>query len=174
MLDIKVDGVGLYIDHMEATPAAVDKAARRAINKTVRWAKVQIAREAASRLNMNVGKIKKALVIDPAKSKKLEAVVSLSRKGGIVKAIDLGAARQRKDGVRIRGRFYKGAFLARMPGGHQGVFRRKNAARLPIQELFMLLAPRISEIMEELGGDPVRRYLERTFQHELKFALGQL
>ena len=52
----------------------------------------------------------------------------------------------RKSGARSK---IQGAFVAKMPTGHVGIFRRKGAAKLPIQEIF---GPRISDIVGKNAG----------------------
>jgi hypothetical protein len=70
----------------------------------------------------------------------------------------------------------KGGFLARMASGHEGIFRRQGAARLPIEELLgsrpvdPLLKPGEAEAVRERGA----RSMRGTFERMLPIELGKL
>ena len=70
------------------------------------------------------------------KKKSLRARIRVGKIG--LPLIDLGAKQTKKRGVTVRMRgkrtAVEGAFIQRMPGGHDGVFKRKRESRFPIIE----------------------------------------
>lgn len=164
----------LFLDALEATPKQIQTAARRALNKTARWMRTTIARKVAKEKDVGVGLIRKSIKLDTASGQKFSSELKLGRRSRVVSAYKTGRARQTKKGVRVKGRFYEGAFIATMPKtGHKGVYRRKGKERFPLQEMYFVIAPAIQAAMEEYVGDKGQRYLQRTFNHELKFVMSK-
>lgn len=176
MLNIKqdpYDGLVIFLDHLEATEKHIQIAANRTIRKTVRWLKTAISRQVARDRKLNVGTIKEALKIN-ASTASLSQRLYLSKHSRVIKAYKAGKARQTKKGVRIRNHFFDNAFIATMKStGHTGIFRRKGKERLPLQEMYIVIAPSIQQAMEEYVGDKGRAYMERTFNHELKYVMAR-
>lgn len=87
-------------------------------------------------------------------------------------------ARQTKRGVsyKLPGGAGKidSAFIATMRSGHMGVFKRKGARRLPIQELYGPSLPRVFEKVRPLGLARGEEALATNLQHEFKFAMQQV
>ncbi len=110
----------------------------RALNKTATTARAEISRELSSRVGIRVTKIKDLVRLHKATSSNWRAAITLS--GRRFSLVDL-KARQIKGGVSYRQAstrsrvLIKSAFIATMPSGHVGAFRRKDRSRLPIQEL---------------------------------------
>ena len=59
------------------------------------------------------------------------------------------------------------AFMATMPRGYRGIFKRVGRTALPIQEIKLPLEPEASRIIENLVNYEVERIFEKYFTHEL-------
>ena len=147
----------------------IERAMLRAINKTARWLRTRIAREVATELNVKVGLARNSLQLRMASRHGLNASVGLNPKASRIKAVDLGQPKQNKAGVRVGRHSFRGAFIATMPSGHTGVFRRKGKARLPIQEMHVSLTAAMADAMESITDQGGMAYLQKTFAHELQF-----
>ncbi len=80
--------------------------------------------------------------------------------------IKFGKPRQTAQGVRVGSNVVDGTFVATMPSGHTGVYRRKTKARLPITE--------VTQSFEPIRA-PLTRALEQTAkQHYEQSILEQL
>lgn len=65
------------------------------------------------------------------------------------------------------------AFIATMPTGHRGVFKRRGNARLPIVELFGPSLPHVFAKHLPLGQARAKEALLSNLQSELRFALSR-
>ena len=156
---------------LTATEKQLQVAAIRAINKTARWARTQVARQTAKALSINVGAVRQGLVLVRAKQSNLHSVVGLSKGSGVIKAKQLGSVTQNASGVRVGNRQFDRAFLATMPNGHQGVFRRRGKARLPIQEVQIVVTGKMKQVMDDLASGPAFKQFELIFERELRYLL---
>ncbi|SMG65602.1 prophage LambdaW5, minor tail protein Z_ [methanotrophic bacterial endosymbiont of Bathymodiolus sp.] len=154
-----------------ASERQIKTAAVRALNKTARWMRTHIARQAAQSLNVRVGTIRKELVLLRAKGSNPYAGVAIGKASGVIKASELGSPRQNKQGTCVGKRQFDRSFMATMPSGHRGVFRRKGKSRLPIQEVQLVTTGRIANVMEELADKQAMSRFETLFEHELKYAM---
>ncbi len=149
----------------------IGTAAVRALNKTARWMRTHVAREAAQSLNVRVGLIRNGLILLRARASHPESGVALGKATGVIKAAELGTPRQNRRGTRVAKRQFDGAFIATMPTGHRGVFRRKGKSRLPIQEVQLVATGRIADVMEQLADRHAMARFERLFEHELRYLM---
>ena len=124
---------------LAAVPRGWPKAASRAVNKTAGAARTRIVREIAAETKLTPKYLRKRIWIRRASYTRLEALVRI---GGHEMPLIAFRARQTQKGVtymvvRSRGRqLMAGAFIATMPMGHKGVFKRRGAKRLPIDEQY--------------------------------------
>ena len=153
----------------QLTESQVTIATARALNKTARWLRTQVARETAKSLKLPVNKAKQGLMVLRANKQHLQAGIGLTKTAGVIKATQLGAARPTRQGVRTGQRFWSHAFTATMPSGHRGVFKRRGQARLPIQEMQLVVTGRMAKAMQMLADDKAAHYFEQTFAHELRY-----
>ena len=144
----------MAIRDRSATEQKIKTATTRALNRTSRWAKTRVARETADILNIRVGLVKETLVIVKARQSTLEATVGLSKKAGAIKAAKIGTVKQNKAGVRVGKKQFDRAFPATVKNGHFGAFRRKGKTRLPIQEVFIVITGKMSQVMDALQDGP--------------------
>lgn len=156
---------------LTATEQQVITAAVRALNKTARWARSHLASATAKKSNVKVGLVRNSLSVVRARPSKPSIVVGLNQKAGEIKAHKLGAARQNASGVRVAKRQFDHAFIAQMPNGHQGVFRRRSKSRLPIQEVQIVITGRLRDEMESLSERGLMDNFERIFERELNYLM---
>ena len=174
MTSITIDGSTQLVAELGEVPAKVERAMVRAINRALASGRTVMVREMARDLKMRAGDIREAMPIQEASLGR-----PAGRFGASPKRIPLIKfnARQTQRGVTAdtgQGRkVYPGAFIARMPTGHVGVFARKGRKRLPIVER---LGPSLGLIFAKyrpLGEARAREAFEQNFDHELAFARSQ-
>jgi hypothetical protein len=154
---------------MTASERQIETAAIRALNKTARWMRTHVAREVAQSLNVRVGAVRDGLILLRARAGRAQSGVALGKRAGVIKASELGAPRQNRRGARVGKRQFDKAFIATMPSGHQGVFRRKGKTRLPIREVQLVVTGRIANVMEALAERRAMSRFEQLFEHELRY-----
>lgn len=156
----------------------VAPAASSALNRTAREARTNSARElmgsVGKALGLSVSGFKKTIKLKRARVRNLIAALVVS--GSALPLARFGARKTAK-GVSAapwgKRRVHKGAFIAKMPSGRRGVFKRTSKNRLPIKELWGPSIPRVF-----LEGD-VQRSLKHTintnwpknFAHEIRYRL---
>lgn len=141
----------------------------RALNKTARWLRTHLASSTAKELDIKVGIVRNGLRVISAKRNRLEVVVGLDPKSGVVKAAKLGRASQNKRGVKAGKRQFDHAFLATMPNGHTGVFRRRGHSRYPIQEVQIVFTGRLKDAMEDMMDGPAMAQFDVFFEREMRY-----
>lgn len=156
---------------LTSTEQQLKTAATRALNKTARWLRVRVAGDTASQLNIKVSVVKAELVLLRARPNQPIAGVGLKRSGAVIKASTLGIPQQTSRGVRTGRKYWDGAFVANNRRGHQAVFRRRGKARLPIQELHIVVRDAMSDVMEHLSGGPAMQQFNKIFEHELRYVM---
>lgn len=133
------------------TPKVIPKIVSRAINRTTTTARAEIARKIAAEVKIKISDIKNKIGRTKATSRRWESILNI--KARRIPLMKFGA-KQTAKGVsytikKSGGRkFIESAFIATMKSGHQGVFKRKTAGRLPIIELF---GPSVGEVFEGSG-----------------------
>jgi hypothetical protein len=172
-LNLKVD-IKKADKYLRDVERDITKANVRALNKTAAKAKTIVSREIAQDIGMSIAPVKKQIKI--TKARPVRQVATLQATGKRVPLIKL-RARQVRRGVTYsagkgKGRkLVPGAFIASMPSGHKGVFKRRGRRRLPITELH---GPSIPQVFvkgrtERLVNDLVDKEFEIIFNRELKF-----
>lgn len=157
------------VTQLQLTDQQLQRAAMRALNKTARWLRTYIARETAAELSLPVRKVSNTIQLVRARRGDVKTTVGLSKKSGVINAIDAGSARQNQRGVRVGRRHYNHAFIATMPSGHRGIYRRKNRSRLPITEVKIVLTGRMKKIMESLADHGAIIQFEKILEREVRF-----
>jgi hypothetical protein len=161
----------------------LEKAKVRALNKVAAQAKVAASKEIrGAGYNMKAAAIKQKITIKRAVSG--DATVIIRCSGRPIPLIQF-SARETKAGVSVsvkNGRkLIKGAFIATMPTGHQGVYVRVGNQHkkingkwhgLPIKELFGPSIPAAfgNEIVQSALVKLVREKFPSILEHEIKFA----
>lgn len=184
-VNVKVD-IDRAIRKLDATAKAVRRALPRALNKTATTARAESAREIkVAGYGLKVTVIRKAISINRATVARPVAV--LVARGAPIPLIQY-QARQTRSGVTVsvlKGRkLVKGSFIATMPSGHKGVFRRvgrthKRVRRgdkvvrhgLPIKEIYGPAVPDafINEKVQAAVQAAIRNRFPVVFRQELRF-----
>lgn len=138
MLEIRFDDDKLKKIQRELRnfPRALPKVMSRGLNRTATSARTEMSRNLAGRIGMKIKDVRSRLTLIRATYSNWRSMVGISGKRfGLIKF----ATRQTKKGITYRkGRsrvLIRHAFIAMMPSGHRGVFKRKTGQRLPIAEL---------------------------------------
>lgn len=148
----------------------------RALNAAAMKARTQTRREIARTKGLPQKVLTKRIQAYKASRMKLRASLWVGTRKRIG-AQELGGQVSRTAGgqVRVGRRVFRDAFVARMPGGHQGVFTRKPNARhkkrpdgqmsqLPIEEAVVQLMPEAEDISRRAAEDQMRQ----TFPKEMR------
>ena len=181
----------------ERRKKAIGRATTRAINKVAKIAEKQAVRELSADIGISQRNVRKYLRRDTASINSQEA--SIRARGKRLSLLDLGARQigkrnNRRDasgqfkagrvvgrgGVRYKGqggarRFIPGAFIADMPNGGRGVFRRRGVERLPIDKMqgpsvpYVFMRNKIQRAIDQA----VRTRWRAIFDHEVDWALRQ-
>jgi len=123
---------------LSGIPGAMPRVMPRAINRTAGPAKTQIVREMAATLQLKAKTIREKVDLKKATRSRWVAEIGINRKRIPLREF---SARQTKRGVSYKiqktgaRQKIQSAFIAKMPGGHEGVYKRKGPARLPIMQL---------------------------------------
>jgi hypothetical protein len=152
-------------------PEQAERALVRTINKTLNWARTQGLRALARAHDIPI----KAL-----RSRRRGRVFRVSRVGLAngavwfgtlpVRAAYVGTPRQTRLGARAGRHSFPGAFVARMPSGHIGIFKRADRSRLPIIEQVVELA-QADTALDGLQRDLPGR-LVTTFNQEFNYEVN--
>ena len=167
MLNIKTNNINQIVENISNQGLQVRLLAAKALNKTALWLKAQAAKEISKEKQIKLTVMRKRLRIIKARTSKLEVIIKANLYD--VKAHLLGSMKQTKMGTKVGKHHFIGAFIATMPGGHRGVFKRKGRTALPIKEVKLSLEPEASKIIEELVIYEVEAVFEKFLQRELDY-----
>lgn len=122
------------------------RAGVRALNKAATAVASATTRGTAAATGVPARVVRKRVKVRRASVRRIEARVWVGTYA--VKVAELGTLHQGKRGARAgRGKIIPGAFVAAMPNGHTGLFKRKGAPRLPIQEQTISLLPAAETVL---------------------------
>ena len=167
-ITVKIDDAQFRAALKELEPNQVKASAVIAINQTAKQVQGFSASLLAKELGLKVGDVRKRVAVHKASKGRLLAVISPS-----MRALPLYGfkARQIKRGVSAtawgRRKLYQGTFIATMPTGHIGVFKRIGLDRLPIKEL---MEPSIGYTF---GREPIRSQIEAEIALRLPINLAR-
>jgi hypothetical protein len=178
MFELSVNVTGDFnrtIEAIGATEIQVRTASMRAINKTALWVQSKTAREISEQKKIQLKLIRQKLKVVKSNRQALRAFVIANLYG--IKASKLGPIRQNASGASVGKHQFPGAFVARMPktgggpsAGHVGVFKRKTAKRLPIQEQYVQLNPEGTQIIQQTIENEASHIFRKYFDHEISYA----
>ena len=160
--------------------AAVKRALRKAGGTALRDMRSEASKRIRARKRIRPSYIKRAITMQRAKGSDISRMEWALRVSGEPVPLTAYPHRQTRKGVSVevnRGKrtLVAGSFKATMKSGHQGVFKRKGSARLPIRELLgsrpidALLHRGEAEGVAERGG----RSLAATFTRLLPIEIGK-
>jgi hypothetical protein len=128
-----------FLDRLHGLrPPALDRAVALALVDTAKSATAKAATVIARHTALRSARIKRAISYDKVRIGDYQTFVRSSRRR--IPLIDYGG-RQTAAGARAarpwgRVQIFRSTFIATMPGGHVGVFRRVGRSRLPIKEMY--------------------------------------
>jgi len=146
----------------------VPRAAMRALNRAAERTRTAVIKETAKDLKVTQKRLKRRVRFqrrDQATTAKLGSQVFLVISD--MPVTYLGAARQTKRGVVVKGKLYEGKFKAKMPGGHVGVYGRTGAKRFPIKEV----REQVRADMKGIADEQIQTVGEATFRERFKYEL---
>lgn len=147
-IDVRHDMNAIIVGLENYRKELIDGAVVRALNRTATTVRAEAARDIHQEYQgLKIGAIKDRIDIQRANKITQRVVISVSGRPIPIVEFD---ARQTAAGVtvKVKGtrKLLRGAFLARMPSGHIGVFYRRGfaghrAGRLPIDQVFSISLP---------------------------------
>ncbi len=165
----RLDTKGLDVWRNRKLIRALTAAASKAGSETIRKLRTEASRTVRSKKKIRAGAVRKGLPIFFPRSKKdLDSLIwRLDVSGQLAPVISYPGVRQTKKGVSVRintsgaRKLIPSAFVATMPNGHRGVFRKTTKAgpwrrgaqgqALPIEELF---TSRVVDVFNDAGVVP--------------------
>ena len=157
--------------------AKLKRAGSRALNKTAVSGRKITVDEVRKEINIKAGAARKQVSLRRSRPSTLKSVLLVKHKP--IPLAAYAGVRQTKKGVSVQmmkskpRKLFKGAFIATMPSGHRGVYRRKGKGRLPIQELY---GPNVQSVFVEkvlLIQDKTLPVLEKNLDHEIRYELSK-
>lgn len=158
MFNIEVNAnIERIIHNIDDNKAKIELATVRALNKTALWLKSQAVREISEEKQIRLKVIRKRLRIIKSRKSTLKV---------LIRAYLYDVRMRNIKQAKIRTAF-NDAFMATMPRGYRGIFKRVGRTALPIQEVKLPLEPEASRIIENLVNYEVERIFEKYFTHKL-------
>lgn len=143
-LDLKeLDRVFRDVPRKVVKPASVT-----AINKTLKVHQKKLIRNVSKITKIPTKIIKGRIKFYKATSKFRSGLLWMSLVP--VPLIKLGKGTERGTGVRVGRKVIKGGFVATMPSGHEGIYKRRGPSRLPIDEQKIKIAIPASRAISRL------------------------
>lgn len=154
MIELRVDAGDLARAQalLAGVHKGIEKAVTRALNKTATAARTKVIRRIAAETSLLQKVVRRAVTLRRASWKVWQAIIGIR---GRPLPLIWFRARQTRIGVTFQLRKSEGrktaehAFLATMPSGWRGVYRRTGRRRLPIKQLF---GPSIREVFANAPG----------------------
>jgi len=160
MFSIEVGGnIEKIIQNIDANKAKVELATVRALNKTALWLKLKASQEISQEKQISLKVIRKRLRIIKARKSAVKVLIR-----AYLYDVRMRNIKQAKAA-------FNDAFMATMPRGYRGIFKRVGRTALPIQEVKLPLEPEASRIIEHLVNYETEKAFEKFFQHELNYIL---
>jgi hypothetical protein len=163
---------------MRDAPKRTQTATVRALNRTLTTGKAFLAGLIAKDMGVKTATAKDAIREEKATAEKLRITLRASKKRLALAQFDAkgpeptrgkGRGVSYRQGSGGRGRV-SDAFLATMPTGHRGVYRRSGKSRLPIFELYGPSIGHVFDKYREQAIDRMRETFDERLEHELQFA----
>jgi hypothetical protein len=162
---------------MRDQPKRTQTATVRALNRTLTSGKAFLAGLIAKDMGVKTATAKDAIREEKATAEKLQITLRASKKRLTLtqfgaKGPDPSRGKGRGVSYRLgsggRGRVAD-AFVATMPTGHRGIYRRAGKSRLPIFELYGPSIGHVFDKYREQTIDQMRETFDARLAHELQF-----
>ena len=146
----------------------------RALNKSATSARTAMVTAVREDAGLKAGTVRSSIEMEKARpGSNPTAKLKMSQKR--IPLIEFNARQLKRAGVKanLKGgaKTYPGAFIATMPGGHRGVYKRAGAARLPLKA--ELKGPSIAKVFVKkwrVGVLRFREQLPKNIKAEINFA----
>lgn len=164
-VDIPAHARRAFEADMRAELRLQERAAVDAINRVARGVRTRSARAIAHGRGLPVRLVNARVRIRKATRARPEARVWIGTYA--IKLSRIGKPRQTKKGATAGKRpIIPSAFVATMPSGHTGVFKRRGGARLPIDEQQVQLMPAAEQVLR-LQMAAAKPLVQREFARRL-------
>jgi len=171
-LNVKGDYDAILRDLDEVERRLAPAAAAAALNIAVRRVRTASRREIAAVKRITPQKlVGERLKLVRAKAGRLVAFLHALILP--IPAARLGTPRQGPAGSRVKSHFFPGAFVARMPSGNIGIFKRRGRPRLPIKEQSISLEPEASAIVARHVRSTGAKEWRIEFEREMAWRLAR-
>ncbi len=170
MITVTVDAEELYSVQrtLNATNHQVASAGLRSVNKTLSWIQAHGRRAIAAENDVPLKTLRRRVFVRKASGSALRGSVWFGT--APIKAIYAGSPIKSIGGIKVRGHFFQGSFVARMPAGHLGIFKRRGATRLHIDEQRINLSASAGVLGKIAAQAPER--LRTIYAQELNYELN--
>lgn len=170
VFDVKADTKAMAKDLRKVRRSIQRKAVTTAINRTAARVQVQSRRELASSLNVPQKPLRARMKRTKATwTKPIARLYALSAR---LLLASIGKPRQTKAGAGAGRHRVAGAFVAKMPSGHLGVFKRRGGRRLPIREQGLELSPITERVVGRLMSAFAPPIFRKEFDREMRRRLN--
>ena len=139
-VEVKLLEPKIMLKGLDKSLKGFEKRLRRVKQRTImtvaKRAKIEWSRLIAQETKLPVTKIKKSLHLSVKTEGGVLTFIAAHWRGR-VPLLKYPGGSQNARGIRLKGgKIILHAFIATMPGGHTGIFKREGRSRLPIQELY--------------------------------------
>lgn len=162
-----LEGMALKLDLAKRD---MEAAARAAVNRTVRWARMQVARGMAARLGIGQGVIGKRVKARGAKGRNTRGQVWVG-----LDPLNVASAKPRKTprGLRAGRQDFPGAFIGKGRYGGQVAYRRAGKARYPLEAVAFDLKSLAPELIDRGAWPELNAKFLEFYQAELERRVGR-
>lgn len=173
MLTIRVDYKSIEKFKTALPVKSIERAVRRATDETAQWLSTRIMRFVSANMGIKQ-KLLKTRVLrstsarDPKQGRNA-AYVWLG--GNRIQPRRVGKLENFASGAFGGEYFFEGGFVATMPTGHTGIFKRRGSKRLKIDEQYIEIDQVVNEAINRLlprAENELERKLEQKIQLELE------
>ncbi|AWM89121.1 hypothetical protein C4E04_11925 [Microvirga sp. 17 mud 1-3] len=169
-LDLEAQGIQSAILDLQATEAQVAKALNSTLGKMAAWMRSRSVKGLSSELQVQQKIIRRRL--KSFRMKRTADGSSITVWYGLdpIALIYLGA-RQTKQGVVAGKHKVDGAFIRTGRNGSRQVFKRRGAARLPLDKQRLDIEDKANTYLEDkvIGDVAFETQFQKTFEHELQW-----
>lgn len=172
-ITVSTEGLEEVIASFGALPAQIARAEKRAVNKVTRW----LAKGALKDIAASVGVAQKILDdrvrrLDHGYNGLAAGLVWFGLNPVAITKRRFGTLTQTPAGAKAGRLSFDGAFVARMPSGHIGAFRRRGRARLPIDHESLPLDSTAHRAMIDAWANRAEARLETVMGQELNYEVN--
>lgn len=169
-LDLDVEGIERTARDLQATQAQIQKALKSALAKLARWLRTQSLRGLSTKLEISQKVLRRRLKTFKVKHSANGSEVTIWYGLNPIALIYLGARRTQK-GVTAGKRRVEGGFIATSKRQGPQVFKRRGAARLPIDPQRADVSDQANVYIEDnlLGTAAYDQQFMKLFTHELRW-----